>query len=79
MLPKWSIEGGNQDTIVLYPGRINTTRISIDKNDYLNISPTDTIMVDMNYSSGDKAYWYQASLRLRPDNNVWRIESERGD
>jgi len=75
---KWRIEGGEKETI-LYPGRINTARIYIDKNDYLNIPPTYKIVVNIEYSCGDKEYWYEASLRLRPNSDVWRIESEKGN
>jgi hypothetical protein len=83
MVLNWSIEGGDKDTIA-YPGRINTTRIKIDKNDYLLIKPTDEIMVYMKYSFGHegdkeyKEYLYEAGLRLRPD-NIWHVESESGD
>jgi len=75
---EWTIEGGEKETI-LYPGRINTSRIYIDRNDYFNISPTDKIMVYIDYSCGEKKYSYEASLRLRPNTNVWRIESEKGN
>ena len=75
---EWTIEGGEKETI-LYPGRINTSRIYIDKNDYRNIEPTDKIVVNIDYSCGEKKYSYEASLRLRPNTNVWRIESEKGN
>ena len=75
---EWTIEGGEKETI-LYPGRINTSRIYIDKNDYRNIEPTDKIIVSIEYGCGEKEYSYEASLRLRPNSDVWRIESEKGN
>jgi hypothetical protein len=87
-------EGGSSDNnTILYPGRINTTKIPVNENDYNNISPTDTILVSIEYSygnSGDKdykKYVYGAKLRTRPStsawsptgSDVWHIESETGN
>jgi hypothetical protein len=90
--PLYQGEGSDNNTI-LYPGRINTTRINIDKTVYSNISPTDTIAVSIEYSYGNigdkdyKQYEYKANLRSRPSttawspagSNVWHIENETGN
>ena len=66
-----------KDTIV-YPDKINSIRIEIIETDYQRILKDRTLLVNLQYSFGETEYWYEADIRLHPD-NIWYIESYRGN
>ncbi len=66
----------SQADIILYPGRVTTLRMTINRKDYEGIMITDILEVGIKYRYSNQEYGYEADLRLHQEDNVWHIEQE---
>lgn len=66
----------NQAEIIVYPTRVTTMRMTVDRKEYESIKITDTLVVGIKYRYSNQEYSYEADLKLHLDDNIWHIEQE---